>query len=255
MTVASGALRLGVSGVAEATLTSTRLGITLLALGLLTVSSIDMARRSLIARLSHAVNYDSLTHCLARASALIARLEKSNESAFAMMLDIDHFKAINDTHGHAVGDRVLQVVARTMSGTLRADDLLGRLDGEEFAIVLARQSLQDASDAAERVVHGVRSATVDLEHGGKLSVTASVGVTMLASPKLGLSYLLSQADIALYGAKAAGAGPRRWTGPRRKGDTGVSDRSNVRPIQTDPVNAPEIATSPGMIGVGALSGC
>ncbi|NRP73399.1 putative diguanylate cyclase YedQ [Ensifer psoraleae] len=210
MAVASGALRLGVSGVAEATLTSTRLGITLLALGPLTVASIDMARRSLIARLSHAVDYDSLTQCLARgafmarASALIARLEKSNERAFAMMLDIDHFKAINDTYGHAVGDRVLQVVARTISGTLRADDLLGRLGGEEFAIVLARQSLQDASDVAERVVHAVRSATVDLTHGGKLSVTASVGVATLASPKLGLSHLLSQADVALYGAKAAG---------------------------------------------------
>lgn len=210
MAVASGALRLGVSGVAEATLTSTRLGITLLALGPLTVASIDTARRSLIARLSHAVDYDFLTRCLARgafmarANNVIARLEKNNEPAYAMMIDIDHFKAINDTHGHAAGDRVLQVVARTIRANLRADDLFGRLGGEEFAIMLARQSPQEARDVAERVLHAVRSAGIDLEHGGRLNVTASIGIAISAPPELSLAHLLSQADAALYGAKAAG---------------------------------------------------
>ncbi|WP_331374042.1 GGDEF domain-containing protein [Sinorhizobium chiapasense] len=208
--VASGALRLGVSGVAEATLTSTRLGVTLLALGPLTVASIDTARRSLIARLSHAVDYDFLTQCLARgafmarANSLIARLEKSNEPAYAMMIDIDHFKAINDTHGHAVGDHVLQIVARTIRANLRAGDVFGRLGGEEFAVMLARQSPEDARDVAERVLHAVRSAAIDLAHGGRLNVTASIGIATSAPPETGLTHLLSQADVCLYGAKAAG---------------------------------------------------
>ncbi|WFU48726.1 GGDEF domain-containing protein [Sinorhizobium terangae] len=210
MAVASDALRLGVSGVAEATLTSTRLGITLLALGPLTVASVDSARRSLIARLSHAVDYDFLTQCLARgafmarANSVIAQLEKSNEPAYAMMIDIDHFKGINDTHGHAVGDRVLQVVARTIRANLRAGDLFGRLGGEEFAIVLVRQSPQDARAVAERVLHAVRSVTVDLEHGERLDVTASIGIATSMPPEMELAHLLSEADAALYGAKAAG---------------------------------------------------
>ncbi|WP_342454795.1 GGDEF domain-containing protein [Sinorhizobium mexicanum] len=164
----------------------------------------------LIARLSHAVDYDFLTQCLARgafmarASSLIARLEKSDEPAYAMMIDIDHFKVINDTHGHAVGDHVLQVVARTIRANLRIDDLFGRLGGEEFAIVLARQSPEDARDVAEHFLRAIRSTAIDLAHGGRLSVTASIGIATSAQPEMGLTHLLSQADVALYGAKAAG---------------------------------------------------
>lgn len=207
--VASGVLHLGVDRLAEATLTSTRLGITLLALGPLTVASIDAARRNLIARLSHAVDYDFLTQCLARAafmmraSALI-ETDKRKRPVFAMMLDIDRFKVINDTHGHAAGDRVLQAVALTIRLTLRSDDIVGRLGGEEFAILLARQTPTEANRVAERILTAVRALSVDLENGGKLSVTASIGLAELLPAGSGLEGLLSQADKALYAAKADG---------------------------------------------------
>lgn len=207
--VASGVLHLGVDRLAEATLTSTRLGITLLALGPLTVASIDAARRTLIARLSHAVDYDFLTQCLARAAFMIRaqaliETDKRTRPIFAMMLDIDRFKVINDTHGHAAGDRVLQAVAQTVRLTLRSDDLIGRLGGEEFAILLIRQAPADAARVAERILSAVRALSVELEGGEQLSVTASIGVAELSSAGSDLEGLLFQADKALYAAKADG---------------------------------------------------
>lgn len=207
--VASGILHLGVDRLAEATLTSTRLGITLLALGPLTVASIDAARRSLIARLSHAVDYDFLTQCLARAtfmarSSALIEAEQRKGPIFAMMLDIDRFKAINDTHGHAAGDRVLQAVALTMRLALRSDDLIGRLGGEEFAILLVRQTPADAARVAERILTSVRALSIDLENGEKLLATASIGIAQLSPAGSGLEALLSQADKALYAAKSDG---------------------------------------------------
>ncbi len=207
--VASGALHLGGDRLAEATLISTRLGITLLALGPLTVASIDAARRTLIARLSHAVDYDFLTQCLARAAFMVrasASIEAENRKTpiFAMMLDIDRFKVINDTYGHAAGDRVLQAVARTVRMTLRSDDLFGRLGGEEFAILLVRQAPANADRVAERVLAAIRALGVELENGETLSVTASIGIAERLPAGSGLEAMLSQADRALYVAKAEG---------------------------------------------------
>ncbi|OCP01222.1 MULTISPECIES: sensor domain-containing diguanylate cyclase [unclassified Ensifer] len=207
--VASGALHFGVSGVAEATLTSTRLGTTLLALCPLTVASVDAARRALIGRLSHAVDYDFLTQCLARsafmtrAAALVAAPARK-DGTVVMMLDIDRFKAINDTYGHAVGDRVLASVARAVRAALRCDDLFGRLGGEEFAVVLVRQSPSDAFRVAERLLEAVRSLEIDLEQGSRLAVTISIGAAELSANEARLDGLLLAADRALYQTKAAG---------------------------------------------------
>lgn len=218
--VSAGALRLGVSGVAEATLTSTRLGTTLLSLGPLTVASVDAARRKLIGRLSHAVDYDFLTQCLARgafmtrAGALVAAPGARRGGTVVMMLDIDRFKVINDTHGHAVGDRVLASVARAVRGTLRGDDLVGRLGGEEFAVVLVRQSPVDALKVAERLLDAVRTLEIELEQGGTLAVTISIGTAALSPQDAGLDGLLLSADRALYQAKAAGRDRVRCADPR-----------------------------------------
>ncbi|WDZ77896.1 diguanylate cyclase [Ensifer adhaerens] len=208
--VASGALRLGVSGVAEATLTSTRLGTTLLALCPLTVASVDAARRALIGRLSHAVDYDYLTQCLARAAfmaraaALVAAPAVRKGGTVVMMLDIDRFKVINDTYGHAAGDRVLIAVARAVRAVLRSDDLVGRLGGEEFAVVLGRQTRTDALKVAERLLEAVRTLEIDLDDGLKLAVTISIGTAEVSAHNVGLDGLLLAADRALYQAKDAG---------------------------------------------------
>ncbi|HEV7320266.1 MAG TPA: diguanylate cyclase [Ensifer sp.] len=221
--VASGVLHLGAGSVAEATLTSTRLGTTLLALCPLTVASVDAARRALIGRLSHAVDYDFLTQCLARsafmsrASALVAAPAARRSGTVVMMLDIDRFKAINDTYGHAVGDRVLTAVARVVRTALRGDDLFGRLGGEEFAVVLVRQSPADALKVAERLLEAVRALELDLDQGGKLSVTISIGAAEVSTGEAGLDRLLLAADRALYQAKDAGRDRVRCAHPTTQG--------------------------------------
>lgn len=92
-----------------------------------------------------------------------------------MMLDIDRFKVINDTYGHAAGDRVLIAVARAVRAVLRSDDLVGRLEGEEFAVVLARQSPSDALKVAQRLLETVRALDIDLDEGASSrSPSASV---------------------------------------------------------------------------------
>lgn len=121
-----------------------------------------------------------------------------------MMLDIDRFKAINDTYGHAVGDQVLISVAGVVRAALRGDDLVGRLGGEEFAVVLVRQSPTDALKVAERLLEAVRALHIDLEQGGSIAVTISIGAAEVLTQDAGLDGLLLAADRALYQAKAKG---------------------------------------------------
>ena len=121
-----------------------------------------------------------------------------------MMLDIDRFKLINDTYGHAAGDHVLIAVARAVRAVLRSDDLVGRLGGEEFAVVLARQSPSNAFKVAQRLLEAVRTLDIDLDEGRKLAVTISIGTAEVSAHSVGLDGLLLAADRALYQAKDAG---------------------------------------------------
>lgn len=119
-----------------------------------------------------------------------------------VMLDIDHFKQINDRHGHAVGDDALRVFAATARGTLREHDIMGRLGGEEFAIALPGTDLDGALQAAERLRAAVTAmplATSEGEH----TMTVSAGVAVL-DPNEPLTAALARADHALYAAKAGG---------------------------------------------------
>ncbi len=120
------------------------------------------------------------------------------------MLDLDHFKKVNDTYGHPVGDRVLVHVASLIPRELREIDLVGRYGGEEFLIMFPRSMLAEAFKACERVCNRVASTPVVLEEGGQLTVTCSIGVAGLSSSLRDLPALLKQADAALYDAKHAG---------------------------------------------------
>jgi diguanylate cyclase (GGDEF)-like protein len=151
---------------------------------------------------------DSLTGLLNRrafferteaARALSVRLQKP----FAlMMLDIDHFKRLNDRFGHATGDDALCVFAHTVRGKLREHDIMGRLGGEEFALAMPGTDLAGALHAAERLRSAVSESAV-LTDGNSYMMTVSVGV-VLVDPEEHINSALARADRALYAAKSGG---------------------------------------------------
>ena len=123
-----------------------------------------------------------------------------------MVLDIDHFKAVNDTHGHATGDAVIQAVAAELKSCLRSMDTAARIGGEEFAVILPECAPEDAIHAAMRIHSVLNPVTVKLE-AGSLKLTTSAGLVW-TSPDLFVSsiVLLSEADQEMYRAKRTGRG-------------------------------------------------
>ena len=118
------------------------------------------------------------------------------------MLDIDYFKALNDTYGHAAGDRVLAEFAGILRASLRAGDHIGRVGGEEFAVLLADRGAEIATEVAGRIVAAVSATPIALEDGRSLSATVSIGVAVAGTADL--EKLLAAADEALYRSKQAG---------------------------------------------------
>ncbi|HUH61175.1 MAG TPA: diguanylate cyclase [Candidimonas sp.] len=119
-----------------------------------------------------------------------------------MMLDIDHFKRVNDTYGHAVGDIVLRHIAKTMKAALRANDVPGRLGGEEFAILLPHTGLAEGLAIAERIRQGVEQTNITA-NGHDIRITISIGVSVVCADYTP-DAALQQADDVLYKAKEAG---------------------------------------------------
>jgi len=120
-----------------------------------------------------------------------------------LLLDLDHFKSINDRFGHAIGDRVLQVFADTARANVRSADLIGRLGGEEFAAVLYDVSREKAVALAERVRSAFAEAATEVD-GRPVSATVSIGMVVNEDQPLDVPALLGQADEALYYAKERG---------------------------------------------------
>jgi len=137
------------------------------------------------------------------AAALAKRQSGTPRTAAVLLIDLDHFKSINDRFGHAIGDRVLERFAEIARQTLRATDLLGRLGGEEFAVVLYDAPHEKAAAAAERLRVAFAQATQDVE-GRPVCATISIGMVHCQTPLLDVAGLLAQADQALYFAKERG---------------------------------------------------
>jgi diguanylate cyclase (GGDEF)-like protein len=116
------------------------------------------------------------------------------------MIDLDHFKAVNDEHGHAAGDEVLRGVAEALRESLRQHDIPGRYGGEEFGVLLPGSDAAAAEAIAERVRRKIEWASF----AGELKVTASVGCAAIHADDLFPASLVARADRALYAAKAAG---------------------------------------------------
>jgi diguanylate cyclase (GGDEF)-like protein len=121
-----------------------------------------------------------------------------------LMLDIDFFKRVNDTHGHKTGDIVLRQVADTCRKTMREVDIVGRIGGEEFAALLPETDREHARDAAERLRRAVAELETPSDAGILVKITASIGVTTLAEGNSSVDRLLTQADLAMYEAKRSG---------------------------------------------------
>jgi diguanylate cyclase (GGDEF)-like protein len=151
---------------------------------------------------------DSLTGAHNRRSFLhlagleLDRARRTTRPFSLLMVDIDRFKSINDTHGHPVGDEVIRTLARTCQGALRSVDVLGRLGGEEFAIVLPETGTEGALRVAERLRRSLAETVVPVD-GKALTFTVSMGVAEWR-PGEGLDPLLSRGDQALYAAKNTG---------------------------------------------------
>jgi diguanylate cyclase (GGDEF)-like protein len=138
----------------------------------------------------------------------IARSVRTRNPVALALVDIDHFKQVNDTHGHLVGDKVLKAVAETLTGDLRAYDRAGRFGGEEFVILLAQTSKDDACGIADRLRAAVADLAVpisDRPDAAVVQVTISIGVAAMDRGKTrDLTDLLAAADSALYHAKKSG---------------------------------------------------
>jgi two-component system chemotaxis response regulator CheY len=166
--------------------------------------------------------HDALTGLLnrraiqAHAEAEWLRAARERESLSLVLLDIDHFKSVNDRHGHPVGDQALRLVAEVLAQRVRPYDQTGRWGGEEFLLVLPRSDLAVARLVAERVRARVAATPLPLADGSQLDLRVSLGVTSTSTgTPTGVEALLRQADEALYEAKRAGRDRIRAFDPGR----------------------------------------
>lgn len=136
----------------------------------------------------------------------VDRARRQDTPMATVMVDLDHFKRTNDTYGHAVGDRVLIETVKQVQSCLRDRDMMGRLGGEEFAVVLPGAVAGTAIAAAERLRRAVSDVDVRVDNGDRIPVTASLGVSILEHDDMMATAegLLQAADEALYAAKAGG---------------------------------------------------
>jgi diguanylate cyclase (GGDEF)-like protein len=138
-----------------------------------------------------------------------SRCERHGGSIAVLLLDIDHFKRVNDTHGHAAGDAILQGVARVLTKIARRSDFIARWGGEEFVLALPQTGEAGARIAAERVRRGIAETEFVVPDVGTLRVTASIGMSS-ASVAWQTEALLAGADEAMYAAKASGRNRVQW---------------------------------------------
>jgi len=169
----------------------------------------EIARREALEdELRQLANTDALTgaanrrHFLEICDTELQRARRYGRPMALLMMDIDHFKRINDSHGHAFGDEVLKRLVETCQADLRGQDVLGRLGGEEFAVVMPECTLEAAESVAERLRRTLAAVAVPTA-GGSVDFTVSIGVVDWA-PERSLEATLERADKAMYAAKSAG---------------------------------------------------
>jgi two-component system, cell cycle response regulator len=143
------------------------------------------------------------TGFMARAEEEFLRAQRQLGALTVLLCDIDHFKKVNDTYGHAAGDDALRQFADAIRDTLRGYDLIGRIGGEEFCLILPGAILADGVMAADRLRRRVEATSV-LSGGIRLSITTSIGVAQVRGSDVSIDGTIARADAALYAAKHAG---------------------------------------------------
>ena len=167
-------------------------------------------RRAKMEVLVHQAQTDPLTQVANRnrfveiANQELARCRRYGHPASLWMIDIDHFKAVNDTYGHHGGDVALQSLMATSRQTLRDWDIVGRMGGEEFAVLLPETDAKQSLDVAERLRLAVAATHIPLENGAVVRLTISTGVATANDSDTTVNTLLERADKALYAAKNSG---------------------------------------------------
>jgi len=167
------------------------------------------AQRAFLRELEIAAAVDSLTGALNRRSFANAysreseRCHRQGLKLFVMLIDIDHFKGVNDRYGHAAGDEALRGLVASCSTILRKTDVLARVGGEEFAILAAANSSAEALQLAERIRENIATIRV-YSQNDTFGFTASIGITEARVPDEALEKVLPRADAALYEAKRTG---------------------------------------------------
>lgn len=189
---------------------SIRIGVTLVTLAPITLAVVMQSRNELLRRLLDIASHDQLTGLLnrhafrERCNTLLPQLVIDGKSASLLMIDIDHFKTVNDTYGHAAGDQALINFSRSASACLRSSDVFGRLGGEEFAVLLPDCLRADVQAIAERIRQTIAETPIDLNNNFQLSITVSIGAAVTYEAPPDVDSLLLVADSALYRAKNGG---------------------------------------------------
>ncbi|WP_237154620.1 GGDEF domain-containing protein [Oryzibacter oryziterrae] len=169
-----------------------------------------MVTRRLDQEIRHQAITDPLTGVANRrriwevASRALDDAQRGSQPLSVLALDLDHFKLVNDTHGHAAGDQVLVAVAAAVSSALRSVDVLARVGGEEFAVLLPGTSLEGAQIVAERLKKAIAQISIACEGNVHLRVTTSIGVATAGRTTRTWDELIRKADRALYSAKQTG---------------------------------------------------
>jgi diguanylate cyclase (GGDEF)-like protein/PAS domain S-box-containing protein len=167
-------------------------------------------RRTMERELRHMADHDPLTGLLNRRGLEtelerhVTHVNRYGDRGALLVLDLDHFKAVNDTLGHEAGDRLIVSVAKLLSGRLRSSDAVARLGGDEFAILLPDANAEVAQHVAEQIVADIHQNAVIEQGQSTRHVTASVGVTMFTQGQVNSEGVLVDADLAMYDAKEAG---------------------------------------------------
>ncbi|MEG3122352.1 GGDEF domain-containing protein [Sphingomonas sp. GB1N7] len=164
----------------------------------------DELELRLIAQVDHLTGALTRRGFIEQAEREMARAVRYGRKSSLVILDVDHFKSVNDTHGHTVGDQVLRQIASIAEVTLRPSDVFGRLGGEEFAMLLPETSDAEALQVTERLRRTIADFAMPLPGGGTRHVTASFGIAEWSAGFASTTAWIEQADTMLYLAKASG---------------------------------------------------